>query len=240
MSTRRRSKAGTPALAPAAARALLQIWLSPSFPVGAFAYSHGLETAVERRWITDRTTLQAWIADLVQHGSLRNDLILLAASWRAAKAADAADLADVAALAEALQPSAERWLEATQQGSSFMGQIEAAWPAGETVWSTVVPGRTPTLAVAVGFAAAAHDIALDETLAAHAVAFAGTLTSAAIRLSVIGQTDAQRVTAALLDTLLGVAALAAQSTLDDLGGATWRSDIASMQHETQYTRLFRS
>ena len=230
----------TPARDAAAARALLQIWLSPSFPVGGFAYSHGLEKAVENGWVTDRRTLEAWIADLVEVGSLRNDLILLAGGWRATQGLAGPSLSDVAELAVALQPSAERHLEATQQGASFIAQFEAAWPAGARRWADAALKQTPTLATAVGFAAATHKVPLDATLAAYAVAFVGAMTSAAIRLSVIGQTDAQRVMAALLDRMLAVAAMAAGTTLDDLGGAAWRSDIASLQHETQHTRLFRS
>ncbi len=220
-------------------RALLQIWLSPSFPVGGYAYSHGLEKAVENGWVSDRPTLEAWLGDLIELGALRNDLILLAASWRASKGIAGPALVEVASLAVALQPSAERHLEATQQGASFIAQFETAWPADAVSWAAA-PGVTPTLAVAVGFAAAAHEIGLEDALQAFGVAFIGALTSAAIRLSVVGQTDAQRVTAALLERVLSVAAAAARSTLDDLGGAAWRSDLASMQHETQHTRLFRS
>jgi urease accessory protein len=224
----------------ATTRALLQVWLSPSFPVGAFAYSHGLEKAVENRWINNRETLQAWLSDLITLGSLHNDLILLAASWRATKATPTHFLAGLADLAAALQPSAERHLEATQQGASFIAQIETTWPAGTRTWADAAQSRTPTYAIAVGFAAAVHDIPLAGTLEAYAIAFIGNLTSAAIRLSVIGQTDAQRITASLIQQLLTAAANAERSTLDNLGGATWRADLASLQHETQHTRLFRS
>jgi urease accessory protein len=228
-----------PASDPDHGRALLQIWLSPAFPVGGFAYSHGLEKAVELGWIADRATLEAWLADLVDAGSLHNDLVLLAATWRATRAANVAELDDVASLAMALQPSSER-LEASQQGRSFMQQMEAAWPVA-TAASIALPRELPmAYAIAVGHAAALHGIALDATLSAFAIAFTGTLTSAAIRLGVLGQTDGQRVLAKLLPRLQDAATGAAQSTLADLGGAAWRSDIASMLHETQTTRLFRS
>lgn len=221
-------------------RALLQIWLSPSFPVGAFAYSHGLEKAVENGWVRDRASLQAWIVDLIELGSLRTDLIVLAATWRATSEGRAQDLCDAAELALALQPSAERRLEASQQGTSFLQHIEAAWPTPAPRWNLVAGDRVPVYAVAVGFAAAVHDINLPVTLQATAIAFVTTWTSAAIRLSVIGQTDAQRIHAALLDRLIAGADTAGHATLDDLGSATWLSDIASMTHETQTTRLFRS
>lgn len=225
---------------PAVARARLQIWLSPSFPVGAFAYSHGLERAVDAGWIRGRAGLEGWLADLVALGSLRNDLILVSLAWRHTTAADWQALAATADLAAALQPTAERHLEATQQGRSFLDHVEAVDGAPARGWRVVAGDAVATYATALGFAAAGHAIPLAETLAAFAVAFAGSLTSAAIRLSVIGQTDAQRIHAALLAQLLAAARMAETATLDDLGGAAWRCDIASAQHETQYTRLFRS
>lgn len=243
MSDRSRSRDGLSPKSPdmdGQSIALLQIWLSPSFPIGAFAYSQGIEKAVEKGWACDRRSLQAWLLDLIEHGSLRNDLVLLAATWRATTGEDATALKDIAILAAALQPSSERYLEATQQGQSFLTQIEAAWQTSAPPFSVAAEGATPTLPVSLGFAAATHGIDLGETLRAYAVAFIGNLASAAIRLSIVGQTDAQRITSSLLSTLLQSATWAQSSTLDDLGAASWRSDIASMQHETQHTRLFRS
>ena len=249
---------------------LLQVWLSPSFPVGAFAYSHGLERAAETGLIKDRASLAAWIADLLAHGSIRNDLIVLAAAWRAASRDDERELAEITELAAALHPSAERRLESVTQGRAFLDAIAAAWPPSPLTLAlspqgrggdrsespppaSPLPGgergrvRGPTphalemaYPVAVAIAAANHGIALAPLLEAYATAFTGNLTSAAIRLSVIGQTDAQRILAELLPAITAAAGLAEASTLDDLGSATWAADLCSMEHETQYTRLFRS
>ncbi len=220
--------------------AQLLVWLSPAFPVGAFAYSHGLEKAVEKQLVTDRATLGSWLEDLVALGSLRNDLIVLAAAWHAASAQNAGDLSSVAELATALQPSAERHLETITQGGSFLIQIDAAWPCAAVSLLRAAHAGDVAYPVAVGVAAAGHDLPLAPTLLGYGMAFIGNLISAAIRLSVIGQTDGQRLTAALLSTLQQAAAVAATSTLDDIGSATFAADLASMQHETQYTRLFRS
>ena len=225
----------------ARSQALLQIWLSPAFPIGAFAYSHGLEAAVDRGWVTSRHSLEPWLTDLVTSGSLSNDLILLAAAWRATNASELAQLHEIAELGAALQPSAERFLEATQQGRSLLLQIAAAWPAPAPI-PLPLPQETDDIiyAVALGIVAALHEIPLAETLRAYAVAFLGNLTSAAIRLSIIGPTEAQQITAALLPRLIDEADRADNATLDDIGSATWRSDLASLLHETQHTRLFRS
>lgn len=230
----------TTSTADAAGALKLLAWLSPAFPVGSFAYSHGLEWAQEAGTLRDAAQLAAWIADLVREGSWRNEAILAAESHRAVMAGDEAGLADVAALAAALAPSAERRLETMQQGTAFLGAIGAAWPAeGIARLATLFPDEI-AYPVALGAVGAAHGIALLPLLEAYGMAFVANLASAAIRLSMIGQTDGQRVMAALLPVVSETAPLLARASLDDLGGAAMRSDIASMQHETQYTRLFRS
>lgn len=224
-----------------APRALLQLWLSPAFPVGSFAYSHGLECAAARGWVRDRAGLEAWLADLVRHGALGNDLVLLAHAWRATEAGRWTDLLALAELSAALQPTAERHLEATQQGRSFLDAVNSAWPcAGTARLDRLIAGAFVGHAVAVGTAAAGHGIPLEDTLSAHAVAFVASLVSAAIRLSIVGQAGGQRAIAALLPETEAAARRAARSTLDDLAGAVFLADIASIAHETQYTRLFRS
>lgn len=218
----------------------LLVWLSPAFPVGAFAYSHGLELAIGRGWLRDRVGLQDWLGELVKRGSLRADLILLAEAWRAANLDDAVRLAHCNDVALALQPSAERYLEAVTQGNAFLIAIEAAWPPPRRHLLDGLATNDVPYPVAVGAVTAAHSVAVEATLVAYAVAFASTLVSAAIRLSLIGQTDGQRVIAGLMPALECAASDAARSTLDDLGTSTLRADLASLAHETQYTRLFRS
>jgi urease accessory protein len=220
--------------------ARLLVWLSPSFPVGAFAYRHGLELAAERGWVRDCDGLAAWLSDLATVGSLRNDLILVAAAWRAAAAGDLAALASANSLALALQPSAERRLETVTQGNAFMSTLLAAWPADKLQdVASAMPGDI-AYPGAGGAGPAAHAIALDGVLHGFATAFLTNLVSAAIRLSVVGQTDGQRVIASLMPAIAEAAAGASTATLDDLGSATLRSDVASLAHEIQYSRLFRS
>jgi urease accessory protein len=217
----------------------LLVWLSPAFPVGSFAYSHGLEWAIEAGAVKDAATLSAWLATLLDLGGPRNDAILLAASWRAAQAGDAQELAALNDLALALAPSRERLLETGAQGSAFVTAIRASWPCPTL---DLLPIEDGPLAypVAVGVAAAGHGIALAPTLDAFVLSVCAALVSAAIRLSCVGQTEGQRVTASCLPKAREVAAMAAASTIDDLGGFVPLADIGSMRHETQYSRLFRS
>jgi len=211
----------------------LMAWLSPTFPVGGFSYSHGLECAVHDGLVVSRDDLAGWLETLLEMGSGWNDAVLLAESWRRARAGG--DLAELADLAAALAGSAERHRETVLQGAAF---LEAA-----AAWSNPALARLPAdcpYCVAVGAAAAGGGVALADALAAFLQAFASNLIQAAIRLGVVGQTGATALLAALEPRLLAVAARAAASTLDDLGGCAVLSDIVAMRHEVQETRLFRS
>lgn len=218
----------------------LLLWFSPAFPVGGFAFSHGLEWAAEQGWIKDRETLAIWLSDLIAHGAIGNDQILLCAAWRATRQRDEAALCEAVDLALALQPSAERHLEAVTQGGAFLMQIEAAWSCPAMSWFRGWYEGELAYCTAVGVAAAGHGIALEAVLLPYGIAVVGTLVSAAVRLGVVGQTDGQRVLAGLVPSIESVSHRSLAATLDDLGGACWRSDLASLRHETQYTRLFRS
>jgi urease accessory protein len=223
-----------------AAHLPLMVWLSPSFPVGAFAYSHGLEWAFECGDLHDAETLRDWLEALVSHGSLRNDLILFACAARAIEAGDETALAEIAELALALANSAERRLETVTQGNAFVAALRAAWPCDaierlKRVW----PGDV-AYPVAVAAASAGHALPLAASLEAYGLAFVANLVSASVRLGIVGQTDGQRLTAGLVPAVQAAAAAAEPATLDDLGGCAYRSDLASLRHETQYSRLFRS
>jgi urease accessory protein len=206
----------------------LLVWLSPAFPTGGFAYSHGLEWAIEAGDINDADTLFDWLTDVVAHGSVRSDTILLRHAHR--KVSDPNALRDIAALGLAAAPSRERRDEALSQGRAFALAVEP--------WAQV-PGDMP-YAVAVGAAAAGKAIPEDGTAAAYVQAVVANLISAAVRLVPLGQTAGLRVLAALEPEILATAEATRTASLDDLGGCAFRSDLAAMRHETQYTRLFRS
>jgi urease accessory protein len=223
------------------ALAKMLAWLSPSFPVGAYAYSHGLEWAIADGTVADASSLTAWIAGVLRHGAGRNDAIVFVHAWRAADTGDFDGLREIAELAAAFQASRERHLESTAQGRAFLTAVAAAWPAPRLAGlAQAVDGLPLPYPVAVAIAAAAHAIPAETMLPAMLHAFVANLASAGVRAIPIGQTEGQRVVAALAPLAAGVAAGAAAAPLDDLGGMALRSDIASMKHETQYTRLFRS
>lgn len=227
----------------AGAEGLLKLaaWTSPSFPVGAFAYSHGLEWAVEAGLVLDADTLHQWAAHLIAAGAPRQDAVLLARAYR--QVDDGSALLETAELAAALKGTAELAQETVVQGGAFLRTVRAAWPDARLDGvATLFAGERFDLAlpVAVGIAAAAHSIPLPETLRFFLHGVAANTVSAAIRLSVIGQTDGQRVTAALEPAILSTASAAVAADPDDLWSAAPMVDWCSMRHETQHTRLFRS
>jgi urease accessory protein len=211
-------------------------WLSPSYPVGCYAYSHTLEWAVEAGDVTDEATLVAWLTDLLTLGLGRNDAILLGCAYRAADEGVRAALETVNELALALSPSAELYLETSQQGRSFLDATLAAWPSPRLI---DLDGDV-AFPVAIATASAAHGIPLPITSEAYLFGLVQNLVSAAIRLAPIGQTAGIRVSAALAGTVQDMSREAMSLTLDDIGGATFRADLGSFHHENQYTRLFRS
>jgi urease accessory protein len=212
--------------------ALLRLltWLSPAFPTGGFAYSHGLEWSVEAGDVCNETALIGWIDDLLTHGTLWQDAILL----RHAHRGD--DLPALAALATALSAAPERRLETCAQGAAF-ALAAAAWPAPMLIAWGDAPLPYP---IAVGILAAAQDVGEEDAALAYLHAAAANIISAAIRLIPLGQAAGLRAQAALELTILSTANRTRTATLEDIGTSCWLSDIAAMRHETQYTRLFRT
>lgn len=202
-------------------------WLSPSFPIGAFSYSHGLETAVQDGQVTNATELQNWLGDILRYGAGRNDVIFLAAAYHG----DPEAWAEQDALACALAPAQERLLETVQQGAAFARTIR-------DVWGHAVPDMC--LPLAVGAAAGQHGLPLDLTAQTYLHGMMSNLTSAAIRLVPLGQTEAQAAVLALKPLMIATAQEAIALDITDIGAATFAADIAAMRHETQYSRMFRS
>ena len=208
----------------------LLAWLSPAFPVGGFAYSHGLEWAVEAGDVRDGPSLREWVSDLLRSGSGRTDAVLLRAAHRAC--GNAGRLAEVAEIGTATVVARERRDEMLNQGRAFVLAM-AAWGGLD------VPEDSP-YAVAVGAACGYRRVPEDDAVLAFLQAFSANLISAAVRLVPLGQSVGLRVLAELEPTVIAIAEETRDATMDDLGGCAFRSDLAAMQHETQYTRLFRS
>lgn len=208
----------------------LLIWLSPAFPTGGFAYSQGIEWAVKTRDVRCGASLAGWLSDHFHHGGGLCEAMLLRAAYRAG--ADAVQLAELGERALAASVPRERADETLAQGASF---LRSAGP-----WRPGWLGEALPYPVAVGAIAAAHDAGEDATCLAFLTAQASALISAAVRLIPLGQSTGVAVLAELEPVLIKAVARAREISLDDLGGCGFRAEIASMCHETQETRLFRS
>ena len=200
-------------------------WLSPAYPVGAFAYSHGLEWAVESGQVTDCETLHTWLATILRHGTGMSDALFLAAAYRAT------DPIPIDATARAFSASAERLKETVLQGEAFAR-------ATADIWQTKLPSLT--YPVAVGFAARLHELPLDLALKMYLQAFLSNLATAGMRLIPLGQTDGQRAIMSLTPLCIEITNAALDGRLENLSSTAFMSDIASMKHETQYSRIFRT
>ncbi len=218
----------------------LMTWLSPSYPVGAFSYSSGIEWAVEAGDIKDAASLQDWLTVMIADGSGFCDCVFFAHAHRATEASSNDRLREVAELSAAFVASKERHLETTAQGRAFLDATRAAWPCEAIEHLAGAWDGPVTYPVAVGVTSAGHCIAAEPALHAYLHASVANWISAGVRLVPLGQTDGQRVLAALEAVVEKTVARALKTPLDQIGSSAFRSDLASMRHETQYTRLFRS
>jgi urease accessory protein len=222
----------------------LMTWLSPAFPVGSFTHSSGLEWAVAEGLIRNRLGLEDWLGQLLTTGSARNDAVIFVYAWRFSAARDRPALLSLSELAAALHPSRERRLEVTAQGAAFrrIAGVTAACPALDVL--NAIADHDICYSVAVAVLAEGHGIDLDSALTAYLHGITGNLVSAAQRLIPLGQTDGQITIAALEPSVHRLvdwaAALPDTDPIEQLGGATLMADFATLAHETQYTRLFRT
>ncbi len=221
----------------------LMAWLSPGFPIGSFAFSHGLEAAAASGALRDRDSLQLWLSAILASGGGRVDADVLRDAHRASSAGDIRALMDANRRGVAFRATAETRLETTAQGEAFLAICRAAWPHpfldcwAEGLSNT---GSAVCYPAAVGAATAQAGIAVDCALLGYLQALASNLVSAGLRLGIIGQTNGQRVVAALEPVISAAVAGALTRDPDAFGSATFGVELASIDHETQYSRLFRS
>jgi urease accessory protein len=202
---------------------LLLNWMSPTFPIGSFAYSHGLEQAIADGRIATQNDVESWVTDLMQTGSGWNDAVLFAQCWNS----------NPNELALALAGSSERYSETTQLGRNF--NIAAAVWTGEDK-----PDGEMAYPVAAGLACKRMNIPQEQALAAYLQGFCAALVSVAVRLVPLGQTSGLKVLRNLAPLISATAQRAATATLDDLGSNCIAADIAAMKHETLEPRIFRT
>jgi len=220
-----------------------QSWLSPAFPTGSYSYSHGLEWAVEAGHVQDRKSLVDWLEADLSYGSGRNEAIFFSEAWRCAMDDDRAKLYEIAELAAAFRGSSEFALESSQQGAACLATLRRVWPDRLLDWLSETLGERhiqPTFSVVLGIRSARQGIPVSVALPAFLQSYIANLVTAGVRLIPLGQTDGQAALLELEEPVLSASAQPNRATTNDLGSAAFIVDLASMAHETQYTRLFRS
>ncbi|MEM8917125.1 MAG: urease accessory protein UreF [Pseudomonadota bacterium] len=224
-------------MADTAALFRLLTWFSPSYPVGAYTYSHGLEHAVEIGQVTEAATTEAWITDIITLGAGYSDTVFVLEALREAKVGDVKAVAEFAAN---FTVTRELTLESHAQGRAFLGVSRASWPT-PTLDTLIEQWQGPyAFPIVVGCLCAGHDIDEEQAALAYLHGMAANLVSAAVRLVPLGQTDGQRITAALQAPIDETVRRALVCPYDQATNTSLLTDICSMRHETQHTRLFRS
>ena len=202
----------------------LQTWFSPAFPTGAFSYSHGLESAIQDNLINDVGSLKSWIALLLSYGSGRNDGLLLTAAYEG--------VAETNALCLALCGSKERLRETTELGQAFSRVVRASY-------DVKLPDQT-AYPVAVGMTAKQINLDLALTLQSYLQAFASNLISVGVRTIPIGQQAGQDCLIQLYPIIENMTKKIKSESLNELGSATFVSDLMAIKHENSVPRIYRT
>lgn len=221
----------------------LMTWLSPSFPVGAYTYSHGVEYAVEKGYVTNGETLQDWCEGALLFGAGQTDGVFFRHAWLRAKDRNLDVLVALNSFANAMRPTSEMALEAEAQGRAFMSTLLDVIENDQLIeFAAMLKAEKtmPSYPVIVGAVAAFEKIDCEAGLVAYLHAFAANLISAGVRLVPLGQTAGQRALHGLEEAVREATDQSMKKNLTDIGACAPVIDWTSMKHETQYTRLFRS
>ncbi len=203
-------------------------WLSPAYPVGGFAYSHGLESAIDRGTVANSQDTEAWISDVLEYGSGWNDALFVVAAFNAL---DKDELINVDVTARSFCATSERLMETELLGQAFGNVTKGVWELDLGHF---------TYPVSIGRAARLQNLPLLLTTKMFLQAFASNLVACATRLVPLGQIDAQRLIRQLTPLCAQIAEKAKKASLDELSSTAFLGDIAAMKHETQYSRIFRT
>ena len=198
-------------------------WFSPNFPIGSFNFSHGLEAAVEMKFIHDSFTLENWISNLITDGSGKTDIILLSNAYRGK---------NINELALALCPSKERWIESIKLGKSFSKNIRDNWSYNIE--------DDLTFPVALGKAGSFFSIPLDQLLIIFLQSFASNLITFGIKHIPLGQSAGQKILINLIPVIQAQSMKYKNYDIKDIGSSAFISDLASMYHENLKNRIYQT
>ena len=211
----------------------LLTWNNQAFPIGSYSFSSGLEYAVESNLITTGYELQSWLKNLLNFGSIQTDAILLVEAWKLMKKKKNRNLIELNNFAISLNQSYEKYIENYEQGKSFIKITSDAW-------NHKFQSKNLTFPLAYASSAYQENIKLEDTLISYLHANLCNLLSAGIKLIPLGQTEGQRIQIKLNLYIEEEYKIILKKDMNDIGNCGWVNDIVSMQHENQFTRIFRT
>ncbi|MEM7649596.1 MAG: urease accessory protein UreF [Cyanobacteria bacterium P01_A01_bin.70] len=219
---------------------LLQL-ASPALPVGAYSYSEGIETLAAQGIVADGATLCHWLVQELQGGGIRLETALMGWCYTAAQQPHADDVIDrwnqwLSAFRETEEMRSQSW----QMGRSLLRLFNDIEPALARQLPPTATREHCNFAIAYGLVAQAWEIPLADASLAYLHSWAANLVSAAVRSVPLGQTEGQRLLRQLVTPIQQTQVAIATLTETDLMACSWGVTLASMQHETEYSRLFRS
>lgn len=215
---------------------LLQL-TSSALPVGAYSYSEGLEMLVENGIITSAQSLQNWLESELKYGAIRIEAAVMIRAYEAVTL-DLQLLSYWNQWLSAARETEELRCASWQMGRSLIQLLEKLYPQIKSITSTV--GNPCNYAIAFGIALAHHQINIEAGLLGYLYSWVSNLITAGVKLIPLGQTAGQQLIRFLQPLLINHAAQITAMVDDELSCCSWGLSLASMQHETQYTRLFRS
>ena len=229
--------------AAATARQLLQLMqlASPALPVGGFSYSEGLEAAVEAGIVDGEAAAAEWLSDQLQLGLARSELAVVVKAFAAWRRDDSATVAELNTWLHTTRETAELRQQTAQMGRSlveWLKNTQAAASSKLEVLRALQPA--PSWPVAFALAAAETGAPQREALLAFAFGWAENMVQAALKSVPLGQSAGQRILAKLVDDIPAAVDRAATLMTSERQAFTPMLAIVSAQHETQYSRLFRS
>lgn len=222
------------------------MWLaSPALPVGGFSYSEGLEAAVDAGIVTTGEQVADWLHGQLWLSQARGDLAVLAQAIPAWRSGDLARACELNGWVLRTRDTAELRQQTQQMGRSLLEWLRQlpAWPGmSEAVQSHILAMQPwpPTWPVAFALAAAQTAAPVRDCLLAGAFGWAENMVQAAIKAVPLGQTAGQRILARLVQAIPAAVDHALHLPDDQRQAFTPMLAILSAQHETQYSRLFRS
>ena len=216
---------------------------SPALPVGGFSYSEGLEAAVETRLVVNEQQATQWLLDQLQLGLARCELAVAAKAFDAWRANDAAALARLNAWIQRTRETAELRLQSEQMGRSLLAWLRNRSADDLDAARLALLGAlepAPNWVIAFALAAAQTGAPRREAVLSLAFAWAENMVQAAMKCVPLGQASAQRMLAALIEHIPDAVDHAIALPEAKQQAFTPMLAILSAQHETQYSRLFRS